>query len=151
MRLVKPYLMSLLAFLLLATIAAPSFATVADLNWIAPTENIDGTPLTNLDGFYIYYAHQPEGPWEQIYEVTASSDTTASVTFAVVPPLGTGISPLYFSMKAYNTEGKMSVRSNVIERMFSIVDPNAQPGAPVIVDVLITINCPPGFVCNINP
>ncbi len=77
----------------------------ATLAWSAPTENTDGTALTNLAGFHIYYgtsaAHLNQ-------EVRIADPGT---TTYVVGNLGSGT--WYFSINAYTTAGVESAVSNV--------------------------------------
>ena len=70
------------------------------LNWMPPTENTDGSPLTNLAGYDIHYG-------------TASGDYTQSVSVSnpglatyVVDNLGPGT--YYFSIAAVNSTGAES-------------------------------------------
>ena len=70
------------------------------LNWTPPTENTDGSPLTNLAGYDIHYG-------------TASGDYTQSVSVSnpglatyVVDNLDPGI--YYFSIAAVNSTGAES-------------------------------------------
>ena len=70
------------------------------INWTPPTENTDGTPLTNLAGYDIHYG-------------TASGDYTQNVSVSnpglatyVVDNLGPGT--YYFSIAAVNSAGAES-------------------------------------------
>jgi len=82
--------------------AAPPTASsgAVTLNWTPPTENTDGTPLTNLAGYDIHYG-------------TASGDYTQNVSVSnpglatyVVDNLGPGT--YYFSVAAVNSTGAES-------------------------------------------
>jgi hypothetical protein len=75
------------------------------LAWTIPTENTNGTPLTNLAGFKVSYG-------------TSASDLSQSATIAnpgitsfVVNDLSAGT--WYFAVEAYNTAGTYSSASNV--------------------------------------
>lgn len=77
----------------------------ATLQWTIPTENTNGTPLTNLAGFRINYG-------------TAADNLSQSVTIAnpestsyVMSDLSAGT--WYFAVEAYNTAGTFSPSSNV--------------------------------------
>ncbi len=75
------------------------------LSWIAPTENTNGTPLTNLAGYWIYYG-------------TSADAMTKSVQIAnpgVVTYVISNLSPgtWYFSMTAYSTADIQSANSAV--------------------------------------
>jgi len=75
-------------------------AGAVTINWTPPTENTDGSPLTNLAGYDIHYG-------------TASGDYTQSVSVSnpglatyVVDDLGPGT--YYFSIAAVNSTGAES-------------------------------------------
>lgn len=76
----------------------------ATLSWQAPTENTDGTPLTNLAGYYIDYGSQ-----SQTYTTTIQI-TNPSLTSYVVENLAPGT--YYFVVTAYNSTGQDSGDSN---------------------------------------
>ena len=78
------------------------------LSWTAPTLNSDGTPLTNLSGYRIYYGNAPDALTQQI---TISS---AETTQYVVDNLSAGA--WYFALKAYNTMNVESNLSPVVEK-----------------------------------
>lgn len=74
------------------------------LTWDAPTTNTDGTPLTDLAGYIVYYG-------------TSSNNYTNSVnignsTGAVISNLSPGT--WYFAVTAYDTSGNKSSFSNEV-------------------------------------
>jgi hypothetical protein len=73
----------------------------ATLDWVAPTENTNGTPLTNLAGYRIYY-----GTSATALTQTVQIANPNTVTYEV-----TNLSPgtWYFSVRSYTTA---SVESN---------------------------------------
>jgi hypothetical protein len=75
------------------------------LTWSAPTENADGTPVTNLAGYRVYYGTSP-GDLSQSIEVSGAATTTY-----MVENLAAGT--YYFAIAAYNTSGVESEQSNV--------------------------------------
>jgi Fibronectin type III domain len=88
-------------------VKAPASTTTgsAALTWTAPTENTDGTPITGLGGYHIYYG-------------TSASAMTTTITVAdatetsyVVGGLAPGT--YYFAVVAYNSAGMDSPESNV--------------------------------------
>lgn len=96
-----------------ASVALPSFAIAvqqaangsATLSWTPPTQNMDGSALTNLAGYRVYYG-------------TSSSSLTNSVQLAnaglsryTVENLSGGT--WYFAIKAYTSSGVESAFSNV--------------------------------------
>jgi hypothetical protein len=77
-----------------------SSSGTVDLAWVPPTENTDGTPLINLNGYKIYYGH-------------ASKTYTATITIAnpgltqyVIDNLPAGT--YYFSVVATTSSGVQS-------------------------------------------
>jgi hypothetical protein len=75
------------------------------LSWAPPTLNTDGTPLTDLAGYHIYYGTNPA-------DLTLwASVVGASSTTYVVSDLPTGT--YYFSVVAYNSAGVDSGQSNL--------------------------------------
>jgi hypothetical protein len=80
----------------------------ATLTWTAPTENDDGTALTNLAGYRIRSGTAP----------TALSQTVqvanAGLTTYVVDNLAQGT--WYFSMTAYTSAGLESMPTNVVSK-----------------------------------
>jgi hypothetical protein len=96
-----------------ATAELPAFAiaveAVADgsatLSWVAPTERTDGTPLTNLAGFKIYWG-QEEGKYPNVVTL----DNPGLATY-VVENLGSGT--WYFTTTAFDVDGVESDFSNV--------------------------------------
>jgi len=93
------------AFALICSTAEDSQAL---LTWIPPTQNTDGTTLTNLAGYRLYYG-------------TASSALTETVQIAN-PALSTyvvdGLSPgpWYFGLRAYTSQGAESALSNIVTK-----------------------------------
>ncbi len=77
---------------------APSDGTTtgtATLSWDVPTTNADGTPLTDLAGFKVYYGNA-SGNYTTIIDV-------GNTTTYVVSNLSPG--PHYFTVTAYNISG----------------------------------------------
>ena len=80
-------------------------AGTATLTWAAPTENADGTAITDLAGYTLYYGTNPSDLTESI-TVSGAASTTAEVKDL---PAGT----YYFAVSAYNAMGLESQQSNV--------------------------------------
>lgn len=70
------------------------------LSWQAPTENADGTQLTNLKGYKVHY-----GMASKSYSQTIQLANAGLVTY-VVQNLNAG--KYYFAVTAYNSEGRES-------------------------------------------
>jgi predicted phage tail protein len=84
------------------TVALPPTRT-ATLRWTAPTQNVDGTALTNLASYQVSY-----GNASKTYCATLSA--TAAATGVVIEGLEPGT--WYFAVKAVNAAGKVSEFSN---------------------------------------
>jgi hypothetical protein len=85
--------------------AAASTTVSVKLSWAAPTENTDGSPVTDLAGYHIYYGTNPA-------ELTLwASVAGAGSTTYVVDDLPSGT--YYFSVVAYNSAGVDSGQSNL--------------------------------------
>jgi Putative Ig domain len=83
-------------------------AGAATLAWTPPTENTNGTTLTNLAGYAIEYG-------------TTAASLSESVTIAnpgLTSYMVTGLSAgtWYFGVKAYNTLGAYGALSNVVSK-----------------------------------
>jgi len=76
------------------------------LNWTPPTENTDGTPLTNLAGYDIHY-----GPASGDYTQSISITNPGLATY-VVDNLTPGT--YYFSVAAVNSAGTESPLSSEV-------------------------------------
>lgn len=83
----------------------------ATLQWTPPTENSDGSSLTNLAGYRVHYGRSPT-QLSQTVEITNSSLSTY-----VVENLSSGT--WYFAVVTVNTGGTTSVLSNVAAKTIS--------------------------------
>jgi hypothetical protein len=81
--------------------AAEPFRTLT-LSWSFPTENTDGSPLMDLQGYYVYVGLTPETLVPLFYTIAPN---------AVV---GTGPVPRYFAVTAVNANGVESALSAVV-------------------------------------
>jgi hypothetical protein len=79
---------------------------VATLDWTPPTENTDGSVLTNLAGYTVYYGSSPDDLSKTI-KVTNAGLTAYTVTDL---PAGTW----YFAVTSYSSAGVESSRSGTI-------------------------------------
>jgi hypothetical protein len=90
----------------LAVVAAATGS--ASLSWVAPTTRTDGSALTNLAGFRIYYGTS------QTSLTNTVSVTNATVTTAVVSNLTSGT--WYFAVTALDSSGNESDKSNIASK-----------------------------------
>jgi hypothetical protein len=88
-----------------APLPAPSTGAVT-LSWTAPTQNVDGSALTNLVGFDIRYGNS-EGTMTQEIKV----DTVGILTY-VISDLALGT--WYFEVNSVNSLGVESSPSGVV-------------------------------------
>ena len=78
------------------------------LSWIPPSENTDGSPLTDLAGYRIYYGVDPQN-FSDVIEIT-----NASLTSYVVDNLTPNT--WYFAASALNSSGVESTLSSPAAR-----------------------------------
>jgi hypothetical protein len=83
-----------------APVVTPPDSASATVSWAAPTQNTDGSTLTNLAGFYVLYGTSAEA-------LTTVASVDASTTAYTVKGLAPG-STYYFTVVAFNTQGQQS-------------------------------------------
>jgi hypothetical protein len=81
----------------------------ATVTWVAPTQNADGSALTNLAGFHVYYGADAN-TLSTMQDVPQSD--AASV---VVANLNSGT--YYFAVSAYTTDGTESELSAAVSKI----------------------------------
>jgi hypothetical protein len=91
--------------------AAVAGASSVNLSWVAPTENSDGTPLTDLKGYKIHYGTQSEN-----YTGAIPVDNPTLTTY-LVNSLPAG--KYYFAVTALNSQGVESSPSDEIAATFN--------------------------------
>lgn len=90
------------------TITVAAIATgQATISWTAPTQNVDGTPLTNLAGYKIYYG-QDSTRLSKVIKVGVGTSR------AVIENLAVG--KWYFAMSSYNSSGVESARTAAVSK-----------------------------------
>jgi Bacterial Ig domain/Putative Ig domain len=79
------------------------------LSWTPPTQNTDGSALTNLAGYRLYYGASPSALTQMI-----QIDSAGFSTYVVE-----GLSPgtWYFAMRAYNAAGAESANTSVASKL----------------------------------
>jgi hypothetical protein len=93
---------SLPAFAITVAQATNGSATLA---WTPPTQNTDGSSLTNLSGYRVVYGRSSTS-LDQIVQITNAGASAYTIT-------GLSSGTWYFAVKAYNTAGAESNVSNV--------------------------------------
>ena len=73
------------------------------LSWVPPTQNDDGSPLTDLAGYKVYYNNNSSMSQNQVKDVPGASSTTTTIG-----PLAAGT--WYAIMSAYNSQGVESAK-----------------------------------------
>jgi hypothetical protein len=77
----------------------------ATLTWTPPTQNTDGTPVTTLSGYHIFYG-TTEGALTQSIAVSGATTTSYEIT-------GLSSGTWYFAVAADAADGTESAPSNV--------------------------------------
>jgi hypothetical protein len=80
----------------------------ATLTWSLPTTNSDGSALTNLAGFRIYYGTSASSLTQNVQLANPT------VTTGMVESLASGT--WYFSLKSYTTGGVESVGTTAVSK-----------------------------------
>lgn len=89
------------------TPGSPGATGSATLAWDAPDTNVDGTPLTNLGGFKVYYGTAP-GSYTSV--VTVGLNTSCEIG-----SLAQG-KKYFFAVTAYDSYGNESGYSNEVSK-----------------------------------
>ena len=115
---------SIAGILLLALVSLADAASVR-LAWEAPTTNVDGSPVTDLGGYWLYQRRDGE-PYGGPVQTIAAPTTTATVT-----NLQPGVT-YFWVVTAFDTGGNESAQSNEVS--FS-VPAAALPGTATNLEV----------------
>ncbi len=87
-----------------------SYTGSVTLSWQAPSTYEDGSPLTDIAGYKVYYGKE-SGAYSDFVEVV-------NYTSASIGGLPVGI-PLYFSVTAYDLSGSHSTFSSEVSTVIS--------------------------------
>ena len=87
------------------TVVDAAAAGTATLSWNAPTSNTNGTPITPLKGYTIYYGNS-ETSMTQSLVVSGTATTGAEIT-------GLGSGTWYFAVSADAADGAQSAKSDI--------------------------------------
>jgi hypothetical protein len=80
----------------------------ATLSWTAPTKNADGSPITGLAGYHVYFGADPNN-FTRTIKISGAKSTTYVVT-------GLSAGTYYFAVSAYNDKGQESAKSNIASK-----------------------------------
>lgn len=138
---------TLLAWTVLESDEASAAETT--LNWQAPTQNVDGSPLTDLAGYLVYFGSSSRSYLGNV-AIQDPAATSATVSFAadwLVP----GENRIFIAMTALDDDGNESPYSNEISRLVTVTD-DVAPGSPIIITITIEIgvDCPVGVTCTVG-
>ena len=75
------------------------------LAWVAPTDNTNGTPLTDLAGYHIHYGTSPDN-LTQVIDLAGTATTEFELS-------GLAHGTYYFAVTAYTSMGTESAESDV--------------------------------------
>jgi hypothetical protein len=75
------------------------------LSWVAPTENVDGSPLTDLAAYRVYY-----GEASRAYTAQRHIDDRTQTSTTITLPSG----DYFVAMTALDAEGNESAYSNEV-------------------------------------
>jgi len=78
------------------------------LSWTPPARNTDGTTLTSLSGYLVYYG-QTSGQYSHTLSMPSPSLTTVGIE-------GLATGTWYFAVKALAADGKESALSQQVSR-----------------------------------
>jgi hypothetical protein len=81
-------------------------AGAVNLSWAAPTQNTDGSVLTDLAGYYLYYG-TVGGQLTQVMQLSSPNETSIALS-------GLSQGTWYFAAMAYNSSGATSGMSSVV-------------------------------------
>jgi hypothetical protein len=109
-------------FLLLLFVSM-GYAGQATVSWVAPTINENGTPLTDLAGFKIYYG-TATGKYTEVLNI--DNKNTTSATFVL--PNGNW----FFAATAYNAAKAESKLSLEVMKPVVATPPFIPPANPVL-------------------
>lgn len=80
----------------------------ASLSWLPPTTNVDGTELTDLAGFKIYYG-KASGAYSEVTDINNPDTTEYTIE-------GLAEGTYYFAATAYDIMGNESRYSNEVSK-----------------------------------
>lgn len=111
------------------------------LEWVAPTQNVDGSPLTDLAGYRAYYGAESGVYGDPIaipFPDVTSAELVAGDQIVVEAPADGGEVALYFAMTALDDDGNESALSNEVREVVVFPD-TLPPATPQLMRVLIHV------------
>jgi hypothetical protein len=112
----------------------PQFQT--RLTWVAPTQNTDGSALTDLAGYEVFFSRMNDANWGTPIDVPADRVAHTLTQNQLLPE-----TQYFFVVRAYNAQGVRSNFSNIATATTPDVNqPN--PPADVVVEILFNVQLP---------
>lgn len=142
----KQKLLSIL--LILLAVQAHAVDARLMINWQAPTENVDGTPLTDLAGYKIYWKLSAITPYSQSVTIGDSFANTHNLDLLALES-GTRV---WVVMTAYDLQlpvNESGYSNEIIFGPFLEAD-ETSPRPPAVSGEAAILNCPVGMVCQIG-
>jgi hypothetical protein len=135
------YKKSLFTLLIIFTFTMPIFAAVCTpttppnhLEFVAPSTNTDGTTLTDLAGFKLYFSNTSNTEGTGTVKDVAMDGATGPGATGNIPLSSLGLldnKTYYFKISAYDTAGLESALSNEVSCTYDATLPNA-PSAIIV-------------------
>ena len=135
------------AFLLLSAKAFAIDVRIT-LNWVPPSENVDGSPVTDLAGFKIYYKTNDIAQYSQSVTINGAFENTYALDLLGLENNTT----VYVVMTAFDMElpaNESGYSNEVAFGPFLVADETA-PAAPQVSGEAAITNCPMGMVCAVG-
>lgn len=113
---------------------------VVCLDWEAPTENVDDSPVDDLAGYNLYYAPEA-GVTKQSSKIELPLGDTVEVRHSAVQieaPANGGEVTMFFAMTAFDDDGNESDLSNEVQKDFPFPD-TMPPKPPVLHSVVLPV------------
>ena len=92
------------------TIGVTAPSGTATLTWNPPTKNTDGSAVTQLTGYHIFYGNAQDALTQSV-AITGSSNTTYEIT-------GLGTGTWFFAVAADAADGAQSAKSALGSKTF---------------------------------
>jgi hypothetical protein len=129
--------------------SADTYDVEIDLNWIPPTTNVDGTPLTDLNGYRIYWGWTGSGIYDGPTSPVSILPGGSSYTLDVygVPVENTGIWVAMTAIDSENPPNESDFSNEVSFGPFGVgvqTQPNSGSGLSGTARI---VRCPPGYNC----
>ena len=98
------------------------------VEWVSPTLNTDGTTLTDLDAFRLYWAFSTPAAYDTTRSVLIPDETLTEMTYPITVPGAIGeVVTVYLVLTAISLTGGESLYSNQISRTYKIIQTGPQP------------------------